>query len=74
MTKLILTAIVTCVGFAFWMWKRYGSKSAEIARKEKRIRKILDEQQDALENNDTILFNMLDRERLRLCQEVNDLH
>lgn len=73
MTKLILTAIVVVVGAVFWVWKRYGSISAQIARLEKKIGKILEEQQDALEDGDSIRFNYLDNERLRLCNEVANL-
>lgn len=40
MTKLILTAIVTVVGFVFWLWKRYFSLKAEKKRLLKKIRKL----------------------------------
>lgn len=73
MTKLILTAIIVVGGGIFWVWKRYWSVSAEIRRKDERIGQILEEQQDALENNDTMLFDYLDRERLCLCQEIANL-
>lgn len=74
MTKLILSAIIMIVGAAFWLWKRYYSKSAEIARLKKRIRQIESEQQNALENNDMLLFDTLDTERLQLCEQVRRLH
>lgn len=73
MTKLILTAIVTIGGFAFWLWRRYLSKDAEIARTKKRLLVIERSQQDALEIGDTMLFDSLDRERVRLCQEIGNL-
>lgn len=70
MTKLIITGIVTAIGFAFWLWRRYWSKSAEIARLEKEIARILEEQQDALENNDMLNFDYLDKRRRWLCEKV----
>ncbi len=72
-TQLILGAIVTVAGFAFWLWKRYFSVSAEIAQLKKRIREIENEQQDALENNDVLVFNYLDDERLQLGEEIRRL-
>jgi len=71
--KLFLTALITIGGGIFWVWRRYFSRRAEIARKKKRINQLLAEQQDALENNDTILFDSLDRQRLRLCEEIRNL-
>jgi hypothetical protein len=70
MTKLILTAIVVVAGLILWVWKRYGSVKAQVARLEKKIGKILEEQQDALEEDDSIRFSYLDNERLRLCEEI----
>lgn len=70
MTKLILSAIIVVGGLVFWVWKRYGSVPAKIARLQKKIGKILEEQQDALEKGDSIRFSYLDAERLRLCEEI----
>jgi len=69
-TQLILSVFITVVGSVYWYWRRYHSKSAEIARKKKRIGEILREQMDALENNDMLLFNFLDTERLRLSESI----
>lgn len=71
MTELIISAIVVVVGFIFYLWRRYGSVSAQVARLEKQIGKILLEQQDALEEGDSIRFSYLDDERLRLAEEIN---
>lgn len=70
MTKLIISAIVVVVGAVLWFWQRYGSVAAQVARLEKKIGKILEEQQDALEDGDGIRFSYLDDERLRLCEEI----
>lgn len=73
MTKLILTAIVVVVGAVFWVWRRYGSVSAKIARLRKQIGKVLEEQQDALEDGDMVRFEYLDKRRLQLCEEVANI-
>ena len=73
MTKLILTAIVVVAGGIFWVWKRYGSESAVIARKKERLQEIEKEQQDATENGEMLLFDSLDSERLQLCEEIRRL-
>lgn len=69
----IISAIVVVAGFAFWLWRRYGSVAAKIARLKKQIGKILEEQQDALEDGDMVRFNYLDNERLRLGNEIANL-
>lgn len=71
MTKLILSAITVVATFAFWLWRRYWSKGAEIARLQKRIGELISEElPNALEHNDTMLFDVFDDERLRLCEKV----
>jgi len=73
MTKIIGSIIAVSLAFAFWLWRRYFSKSAEIARLEKRIGLILEGQKDALENNDMVCFDYLDTERLQLCKKIRHL-
>lgn len=73
MTNLILTAIVVVGGLVFWVWRRYGSVAAKIASLKKQIGEILEEQQDALENGDSIRFDFLDKRRLRLHEEIANL-
>jgi hypothetical protein len=70
MTKLILTAIVVIGGLVFWLWKRYGSVAAQVSRLEKKIGDILEEQQDALEEGDSIRFSYLDAKRIELCEKI----
>ena len=74
MTKLILSAITVVAGFAFWLWRRYWSKEAEITRLQKRLGEIISEEiPNALEHNDIVLFDVLDNERLRLCEKIRSV-
>ena len=73
MTKLILSAVVIIAGGIFWAWKRYGSKSAVIARKKKRLREIRKEMRDALRDGDNARFHYLREQRQLLNADINDL-
>lgn len=73
MIKLILTAIVVVATGVFWVWRRYGSKSARIAKAEEKLAKTHREIHDALEDNDVVRYYYLSNKRVRLAQKINRL-
>jgi len=73
MTKLILSAIVVIGTLGYALWKRYGSKEAELEKLYAELNDVQEKMSVAMAAGNSVLYHKFAHKRLQINKRINNL-